>query len=75
MVYFKSIDTDRQEEEIMHTEAIASSHEKNASQLMLPFIEGDYWYYNIAETEPYAQMLEINRLLERAASLFTDDIL
>ena len=48
----------------MHTEAIALSHEENPSQLMLPFIEGDYWYYNKAETEGYAQMLEINRLIE-----------
>ena len=64
MGYFKRIATDRQEEERMHTEAIALSHEENPSQLMLPFIEGDYWYYNKAETEGYAQMLEINRLIE-----------
>ena len=56
-------------EERMHTEAIALSHEKNPSQLMLPFIEGDYWYYNKAETESLQQKLAIDQRIKEYLSI------
>tara|TARA_R100000773_G_scaffold40300_1_gene36187 strand:- start:335 stop:562 length:228 start_codon:yes stop_codon:yes gene_type:complete len=64
MGYFKEQDIIKQEAEALHTKAMASSHEHNSAQLMLPFVEGDYWYYNKAETEKYEDKLAIDKLLK-----------
>ena len=69
MGYFKEQDIIKQEAESLHNQAMAVSHEHNSAQLMLPFIEGDYWYYNKAETESLQQKLAIDQRIKEYLSI------